>query len=860
MIEIYVALTLLGVGFLVNQKKKPSLLERPKSACIKNVKEVPSMKNTYESTYHQHVKSTEFDAVKKANVQGVRSLLSGVEVNQKDFTHNNMTPYFRGNMKQNTDPNANNGMFERFGVGVAEIKRKTEMKGMFVPETNVNVFDDTSLDSVRDRMVGSKIKNNVLPFDQVRVGRGLDQGYNGDPVGGFQQVNMRDYVKPKTIDDLRVGGNPKVTFEGRVVDGQKGKNRGVVGEVVQNKQSTFFENNPDRYFKTTGAYTKDKQRPEFEVKETNRLNPQPYTGGAFANEKGSEQRPAVQNPLRNILKNFQNANLSLVGIGKGARDDHGKASVQVYGNERDVTTTRVHKSNITTLVKAFVAPMQDIMKHGRKEYMVDNGREYGHLSAQIPTKQSVRDPNDVVRTTIKQTLIHDEVAGMTNMRGPTKLTVYDPNDVTRTTIKQTTLNDIQNANIRGGAFKSTVYDPNDVTRTTVKQTTIHDSEAANVRSTAYKSKVYDPSDVTRTTIKQTTIHDSEAANVRSTAYKSTVYDPNDVTRTTVKQTTIHDSDNANIRSTAYKPTVYDPNDVLRTTVKQTTIHDSENANIRSAAFKSTVYDPNAIARVTIKETWLHDAQPTNLRNQETRGAAYDLDAKARSTIRQTTDAVDTTLNFSSQTVHKGTVYDPTDYARKTVKETILDEGRIGGALAPTLGATIDGNFDVKITQKGIHGGEEHFGGAQMGTGDAYSIANFEEDFKDTLKQNPEEYYGGAATQQAAAHSTYEDMHNATCNGLRESTLVENHSPTLSGVKIGGNVTEGVNLAVRKMAVSEATDHHVDRVATRVTNQLMQSNQGMVTRERQLYDGDRMDLEILEPFKRNPYTHPLNSSF
>ena len=54
-----------------------------------------------------------------------------------------------------------------------------------------------------------------------------------------------------------------------------------------------------------------------------------------------------------------------------------------------------------------------------------------------PKKLTVYDPNDIARTTIKETNIHDNRAG--NMSGPNKITVHDPNDIARTTIKETNI-------------------------------------------------------------------------------------------------------------------------------------------------------------------------------------------------------------------------------------------------------------------------------------------------------------------------------------------------------------------------------------------------------------------------------------
>ena len=45
------------------------------------------------------------------------------------------------------------------------------------------------------------------------------------------------------------------------------------------------------------------------------------------------------------------------------------------------------------------------MKRTKKENVNGNPRPNGNMNAQIPNKQTVYDPNDVARTTIKETLI-----------------------------------------------------------------------------------------------------------------------------------------------------------------------------------------------------------------------------------------------------------------------------------------------------------------------------------------------------------------------------------------------------------------------------------------------------------------------
>ena len=45
-----------------------------------------------------------------------------------------------------------------------------------------------------DRIVPSKNRNNVLPFEKINVGPGINDGYSAMPSGGFHQ-DMRDQIK-----------------------------------------------------------------------------------------------------------------------------------------------------------------------------------------------------------------------------------------------------------------------------------------------------------------------------------------------------------------------------------------------------------------------------------------------------------------------------------------------------------------------------------------------------------------------------------------------------------------------------------------------------------------------------------------
>ena len=90
------------------------------------------------------------------------------------------------------------------------------------------------------------------------------------------------------------------------------------------------------------------------------------------------------------------------------------------------------------------------------------------MNAQIPKKQTVYDVNDIARTTIKETTIHNEREG--NIKGPERLTVYDPNDVAKTTIKETTENNTHEGNIGVATTKNRVYDYDTAPKITIRNT------------------------------------------------------------------------------------------------------------------------------------------------------------------------------------------------------------------------------------------------------------------------------------------------------------------------------------------------------------------------------------------------------
>jgi hypothetical protein len=248
----------------------------------------------------------------------------------------------------------------------------------------------------------------------------------------------------------------------------------------KNRVDTFYEQTEDMLLKTTGAYMKDTSKPSFVTSETHRTTTSaPYEGGAYVGHgegKRHRVRETFQPSSRPILKPFQPGTANMDSLGKGAHYDHGKSNLHLGSNERASTACNTYNGGFSTVVKAFTAPFTDILKVTAKEHFVVNPRSFGQMDVQVPSKMTVYDSDQVTRTTIKETLVHDTVTA--GLQLPPKQAVYDPDEVARATMRETLdTNDL--LNLRGHT-RHIVVDPSDIPRTTTKETTEASDRSGNI--------------------------------------------------------------------------------------------------------------------------------------------------------------------------------------------------------------------------------------------------------------------------------------------------------------------------------------------------------------------------------------------
>ena len=455
------------------------------------------------------------------------------DVTVEKFTHNNMVPFFGSKLSQNMSESRNEVLLENFTGASAP--------GSLAPKTEVKSFSDVSMHMMPenipyyaaslDRFESSTMRRNEVPMDAERVGPGTKFDDPSLPSGGYQQDAYRDVPFYPTVDELRTKTKPKSTFEGRIVDGQKETTRAeTVGTFEKNRVDTFNEQTEDDMLPNTGV-SKNTSRPCVSMRETNRKTAQEYSGVPYQN-RGDPKYGKIKESSRNQFRNFGSRNDSHQGMGVGQFDDYGRKGVQVYDNQRDLTSVNTFQGNLTTLIKSMIAPVTDALKPTTKEYLVQNAREFGPINSTAVHKSTVHDPNDVARTTVKETLIHDTRTG--NMRSYEKITTYDPNDVARTTIKETNIHDTRTGamGVKPGSYAKN----KDTTKTTVRETVGEYDKTVNLQGGS-RQTVYNPKEIARTTVRETTLSESALGGVSTMGDSSGYRTANVNAKTTNKQIT-----------------------------------------------------------------------------------------------------------------------------------------------------------------------------------------------------------------------------------------------------------------------------------------------------------------------------------
>jgi len=387
--------------------------------------------------------------------------LTGNYVDDGNFKHNNMTPFYGGRTTQQTmEGQHSESMLDNMTGGGSTATKKVEQAPLFKPEDNVQWASGQPnvTDFMQSRTNPGMSRNNVKPFESEMVAPALDGGFNAAGQGGFNAgMESRDKYMPKTVNELRAATNPKMEYS---LAGHQGpansiiKNTGIMGKMEQHKPDTYFVQTQDRWLKTTGEEKAPTARSQQEVHDTGRMMSQSYSGIAGPAERIAAYVPGqYEASTRTQLPSHPVTNLT--GPTRGTDTTGIKKSFSNNQTNRSVAddsgAARMFGSGLSTAIGAVISPLTDIFRPTKKQEVVNNMRIYGDAGSGVEHAPMV-DPNDTVPVTTKETTMFSPDTYIQNQSGDAYLVTQQQAVANqRDTTNQSAINGVGGAGTTHGA-------------------------------------------------------------------------------------------------------------------------------------------------------------------------------------------------------------------------------------------------------------------------------------------------------------------------------------------------------------------------------------------------------------------------
>lgn len=340
---------------------------------------------------------------------GQYKTLGGEYADSSYFKHNNMVPFFGGNMRNAIlDENTSEAVLDNYtGSGSQDIV-KQEQSPLFAPSENLQYSygAPNQNDFYQSRVNPSQKIANVNPFKQESVAPGLGLGYGTTGGDGFNagMMNRESWV-PKGVDELRTENNPKpggqslIGLEGPAVSNIK--KYGQEGKFEKNRPDRHYENTQDRWFTTGGLEKGATARSEQIDRFTNRKEVGRqyegaagyYNSGEYVKGKYEESRHIDLGAVPLGVAHAKNKNSACEG-------DYGYKAKKAYPNNRSSETN--YFGSLGYSVGAAVAPLLDVLRPSRKQNAVGTLRPYQNPKSQV-SETYMYDPSHKANTTHRET-------------------------------------------------------------------------------------------------------------------------------------------------------------------------------------------------------------------------------------------------------------------------------------------------------------------------------------------------------------------------------------------------------------------------------------------------------------------------
>ncbi len=311
--------------------------------------------------------------------------LTGDRINHTTFTHNNMVPFFGSKIKGvSIDDDKSESILDNMTGSGSQSFNKEEAAPLFKPEESMQWSHGAPNmnDFMQSRQNTSIQQNNIKPWEEQREAPGLK---NGGEFHGFNTgMGSRESWMPKSVDELRVKTNPKLTYG---LDNHKGpaisriKNIGIEGKFEQHKPDTYYMNGPERYLTTTGLEKGPTNRAFEVMPNVNRTDTlSSYSGNAGGGHmiKGPAPENYEGTTRPHIYRDAYGISTG-VNANPTTTNNNGRGTHTVLPNNRSTTDEDGIFGGAGGAIGALMAPVMDILRPSRKENVIGNIRINGNV-------------------------------------------------------------------------------------------------------------------------------------------------------------------------------------------------------------------------------------------------------------------------------------------------------------------------------------------------------------------------------------------------------------------------------------------------------------------------------------------------
>jgi len=762
------------------------------------------------------------------------NMMYGIADNEEIESHkNSMQPFFKKGANPLTRENIakiSQRKMELFsGLERPDWKHKEEQSPLFSPVVNiVNTYGTPVMtDFYESRFIPGKERRNELPFQTQKVTPGLGVGINGKGsfIGGGGDLYR---VLPKTVDEIRTVNNPKLTYEGRIVDGQKGHRGPVMGEVIKKRPAKFKEYTKDNWGVKGGNL--------FAPKVTGEINPSTL-GGANRGLSNSEHFGPAQHDVDKVTTDEM-------------RGDYKKSFKQTF----------LHADAPGFYL---VEGMRGRSAGNDDTYIVDftqRGKENdytGPIGNSHTNKSQYFNPNDVPELNMRN--VHDQYDRTGKGMVPTNqhTQYFNPNDVPELNMRN--VHDQYNRTGKGMVptnQHTQYFNPNDVPELNLRN--VHDQydrTGKGMIPTNQHTQYFNPNDVPELNLRN--VHDQTDRNGKAITHpiqKTQYFNPNDVPELNLRN--VHDQTDRSGKAMVpinQNGQYYNPNDVPELNLRN--VHDQTDRSSKAMApinQNGQYYNPNDVPELNLRN--IHDQTDRSGKamvpiNQN--GQYYNPNDVPELNLRNVHDQYDRSGKAMVPINQNGQYYNPNDVPELNMRNIHNKTDRSGKGMVPINqhGQYYNPDDVPEVTLRDVHKYDDVGPMQRTDVPNSYTInyVNYTPNVTQREVTGETNYIGPGRTKVEGQRRRM-DANNSQVNVTRE-VIAKGRAPTLSNYD-KGPTTDFTEYSLKDVA--QLNREHAPSLLISAPDTLPFDNANIKYKNEKWFVNDRIDSYVNENLQRNPY--------